>query len=87
MSPRNFHDHIKWQDQHYRVPEKGNFNTRHVFCISGLNQGSQPKMLIKKDDKELPVCKDSLLTTPRNSKSKKLNPAEILIAINITEQD
>ena len=52
MAPRNFHDNLKWQDQQYRVPEKGNFNTRHVFYISGLNQGLQPTMLTKKDDKE-----------------------------------
>ena len=39
MAPSNFRDHIKWQYQHYRVPVKENFNTRHVFCISGLNQG------------------------------------------------
>ena len=41
MAPSNFHYCLKWQDQHYIVPEKGNSNTRHVFCISGLNQGSQ----------------------------------------------
>ena len=87
MSPSNFHDHIKWQDQHYRVPEKGNFNRRHVFCISGLNQGSQPTMLTKKDEKESPVRKDSLLPTPMNRKAKKLNPAERVIEIKRMEQD
>ena len=87
MAPSNFFDHLKWQDQHYRVPEKVNFNTRHVFCISGLNQGSQPIMLMKQDDKELPVHKDSLLPTSRNRKAKKLNPAERTIAIKIMEQD
>ena len=51
MAPSNFRDHIKWQYQHYRVPVKENFNTRHVFCISGLNQGSQPTMLTKQDEK------------------------------------
>ena len=39
ISPSNFHDHLKWQDQHYIITEKGYFNTRHVFYISGLNQG------------------------------------------------
>ena len=51
MAPSNFHDHLKWQDQHYRVPEKGKFKTSHMFCISGLNQGSQTKMLTKQDGK------------------------------------
>ena len=59
MAPINFHDNLKWQGQNYRVPEKGNFNTRHVLFISGLNQDSQPKMLMKLDEKESPVRKES----------------------------
>ena len=51
MAPSNFNDRLKWQYQKYIVPEKVNFNTRHVFCISGLNQGSQPTMLTKQNEK------------------------------------
>ena len=75
MAPSKFYDRLQWQYQHYRVPEKGNFNTIHVFCIYGLNQGSQPTMSTKQDDKESPLLKDSLIPTPRNNTSKKLNPA------------
>ena len=46
IPPSKFHDHLKWKDQHYRVPEKGYLNTRNVFYISVLNQGSQLKMLM-----------------------------------------
>ena len=58
-----------------------------MFCISELNQGSQPTMLTKQDDKESPVSKDSLLPTSRNRKTKKLNPAERVIEIKIMYQD
>ena len=85
-APRNFYDHLKCQDQQYRVTEKGNFNTRHVFCIYGLKKSSQPTMSTKQDDKELPVRRDSLLPTSRNRKSKTLNPAERVIAINRMEE-
>ena len=68
MYPSIFHDHLKLQDQHYRVPENGNFNINNVFCISGLNQGSHPIFLTKQDEKESPVRKDSLLATSNNSK-------------------
>ena len=86
MSPRKFHDRLKWQDQNYRVPEKGNFNTRHVLCISELNQGSQSKKLTEQDDKESLVRKDRILPTPKNRKAKKLNPAERVISNKRTEQ-
>ena len=69
------------------MPEKGNFNTRHLFCISGLNQGSQPTIFTKQDDKESPASKDSLLPKSRNRKAKKLNPVERVIAIKRMEQD
>ena len=87
MVPSNFHDHLKWQDQHYRVPKKGDFNTRHMFYVSGLNQGLHPTMLTKQDDKESPVLEDSLLYTSSNSKAKKLNPLERVIEINRMEKD
>ena len=58
-----------------------------MFCISRLNQGSQPKNLTKKDDKECPVRKDSLLCMSRNRKVKKLNLEEIVISINRIDQD
>ena len=51
IPPSNFHYHIKCQDQHYIITEKGYFNTRHVFYISGLNQCSQPEMLTKHNEK------------------------------------
>ena len=75
MDPSNVRDYLKWQDQHYRVPEKGDFNTRYVFCIYGLNQSSQPTTLTKQDDKESPVRNDVLLPTSTNRKSKKFNQA------------
>ena len=87
MAPINFHGCIKWQGQHYIVPEKGNFNTRHLFCISGLNQGSQTTMLQNQYDKELPVRKDILLTISRNMKANNLNTAERVTAIKRMEQD
>ena len=87
MAPSNFYDHLKCQDQQYRVTEKGNFNTRHVFCIYGLKKSSQPTMSTKQDDKELPVRRDSLLPTSRNRKAKNLNPAERVVAIKIMKQD
>ena len=87
IPPSKFHDHLKWKDQHYRVPEKGYLNTRNVFYISVLNQGSQLKMLMNQDVRESPVRKDSLLPTSRNRKAKKLNPAERVIAIKRMEQD
>ena len=83
MALSNFHDNLKWQDQQYRVPEKGNLNTRHVLCISGLNQGSQPTILTKQYDKESPVHKDILVPMSRNFKAKNLDPEERLISINI----
>ena len=44
-------------------------------------------MLTQQDDKESPVRKDSILPTSRNRKSKKLNPAEILVAIKRMKKD
>ena len=87
INPINFHYHLNWKYRHYRVPEKWKFNTMHVFCISGWNQGSQPKMSIKQDDKESPVRKDCLLPTSRNRKAKKLNLEERVTAIKRMEQD
>ena len=58
-----------------------------MFCISRLNQGSQPTILTKKDDKESPVRKDRLLPMSRNTKVKKLNPEERAISINRIDQD
>ena len=75
MAPSNFYDHLKGHYKHYRVPERVNFNTSNLFFIYVLNQGSQPTMLTKQDDKESPLLKDSLIPTPRNNTSKKLNPA------------
>ena len=44
-------------------------------------------MLMKQDDKELPVRNDSILPTIMNRKAKKLNPAERATVIKRTEQD
>ena len=83
MRPHHFHNHLKWQDKHYRTPAQGEFKRTHVFTICKSSHGITgittadnvtTTTLLKQDNNDSTIRKDGLLPTRRNRKALRLNP-------------
>ena len=81
MRPSNFHNHLKWQDKHYRQPQGGEFKRTHVFTIcaarhgiANTTQATTPTLLLKQDHNDAVIRVDDLLPTTRNKKARRLDP-------------
>ena len=87
MKSEKFHNHLEWQNLYYCAPAGGEFNKTHVFTLCSNNYGRQPTLLIKQDNFEAGCWIDSLLSTTRNRKARKLNEEERAAAIARMEVD
>ena len=72
----------KWQDRYYRQPQGGEFNSTHIFELSGTSYGSKPALLKKWDYDGAKLRTDSLLPTQRNRKCQFMSPAMRKVAIS-----
>ena len=83
MRLHHFHNHLKWQDKHYRTPAQGEFKRTHIFTICKSSHGITgittadnvtTTTLLKQDNNDSSIRKDCLLPTTRNRKALRLNP-------------
>ena len=72
VHPQEFKDHLQWQNQLYRTPASGDFNSTHIFTI----KGDRPTLLIKQAYDGAEEKFDSLLPTSRNRIALRLNEEE-----------
>lgn len=85
--PKHFHDHLEWQDKHYRTPTEGEFKQTHVFTICSAAYGQQPHLLLKKDDCDAPIRIDNLKPNSRSKKAKRISKEERIESIGNMERD